>query len=281
MTVRIVTDSSSDIPADLAQELGITIVPLYVRFGEEVFRDRVELSEEKFYQRMEEDPTPPITSQPSPGDFAQVYQELSQETDEIVSIHISSKVSGTCNSALRGKDATRRGCHIEVIDSSSVSMGLGLITMAAAKAAQMGENMQRVMQTVRQSIPHTHIFGLFDTLKYLARGGRIGKAKGLLGAVLNVKPLLTMRDGEICPMGLARTRSRGLERLLDLAKGLLSIQDLAIVHSTSPDEAKSFAQRLISLVNRKDIHIARLGPALGAHGGPGTLLLALRQAGEE
>jgi len=156
-------------------------------------------------------------------------------------------------------------------------MGLGLIAITAAKAAMAGESLQAVMEEIRQCIPRIRLLGVFDTLKYLLLGGRIGKAKALLGSVLNVKPLLTMRDGELLPAGLARTRSKGIDRLFDLVKNALNIQELAIVHSTTPDEAGSLKERIASIFDRERIHIARLGPALGVHGGPGALILALME----
>jgi DegV family protein with EDD domain len=277
MTVRIVTDSTSDLSPQVAKELGITVVPVYVRFGEKVYRDGVDISQDEFYQKLVGSPVHPSTSQPSPSDFADVYSKLSKETDEIVSIHLSSKVSGTYDSALRGWELAQAKCHIEVVDSLSVSMGLGLIAIAAARLAKTGEGLHEVMNEVEQAISGTHIFGLFDTLKYLLLGGRIGRVKALLGTLLNVKPLLTMRDGELSPIGLARTRANGIERLFDFVRDALSVQELAIVHSTTPDEASSLRERLVSFFPRERVHVARLGPALGVHGGPGTLLLAFRE----
>ena len=277
MTVKIVTDSTADLPVLLAQELGITVVPVYVRFGQKVYRDRVDISETEFYQKLVESPVHPTTSQPSPADFADVYKKLSREADEIVSIQVTSKLSGTYNSALQGRELAEMGHPIEVVDSLSISMGLGLIAITAAKAAMAGESLQAVMEEIRQCIPCIRLLGVFDTLKYLLLGGRIGKAKALLGSVLNVKPLLTMRQGELLPAGLARTRSKGIDRLFDLVKNALNIQELAIVHSTSPDEAGSLKERIASIFDRERIHIARLGPALGVHGGPGALILALME----
>ncbi|MDH5695599.1 MAG: DegV family protein [Dehalococcoidia bacterium] len=277
MTVKIVTDSTCDLPAQLAQELGITVVPVYLRFGEKVYRDGVDISQDEFYQKLVESSVHPSTSQPTPADFADVYRKLAKETDEIVSIQVTSKLSGTYNSALQGKELVRAGCHIEVVDSLSVSMGLGLITIAAARLANAGENLRRIEEEVKLAIPRIRMLGVFDTLKYLLRSGRLGKAKALLGSMLNVKPLITMRDGELFPAGQVRTRSKGIDRLLDLVKNALNIQELAIVHSTTPDEAGSLKERIASIFDRRWIHIARLGPALGVHGGPGTLILALRE----
>jgi len=277
MTVKIVTDSTSDLSPQVARELGITVVPVYVRFGERVYRDGVDISEDEFYQKLVESPIHPATSQPSPADFADVYKKLSREVDEIVSIQVTSKLSGTYNSALQGKELVKTGCRIEVVDSLSVTMGLGLIAMAAARLAEAGESLPVVMEEIRQCIPRIRLLGVFDTLKYLLRSGRIGKAKALLGSMLNVKPLLTMRDGELFPAGQVRTRSKGIERLFDLVKNALNIQELAIVHSTTPDEAGSLRERVASIFDRGRIHVARLGPALGVHGGPGALIVALRE----
>jgi DegV family protein with EDD domain len=277
MTVRIVTDSTSDISPRVAEELGITVVPVYVRFGEKVYRDGVDISQDEFYQKLAQSPVHASTSQPSPGDFADVYSRLSKETEEVVSIHLSSKVSGTYDSALLGRELAQTKCHIEVVDSLSVSMGLGLITMAGARLAKTGESLQEVMNEIGQAVSNTRIFGVLDTLKYLLMGGRIGKAKALLGTLLNVKPMLAMRNGELVPTGLARTRVKGIERLFDFVKNAFNVQELAIVYSTTPDEASPLREWLAAILSDEQIHLARLGPALGVHGGPGTLLLAFRE----
>jgi len=279
MTVKIVTDSTSDLPSPIAQQLGITVVPVYVRFGEKVYRDGVDISQDEFYQKLVTSPIHPTTSQPTPADFAGVYSKVSREAEEVLSIHLSSKTSGTYSSALQGRELAETGRRIEVVDSFSVSMGLGLIIMAAARLAKSGESLQVVMEEIKQAISNTRLLGVFETLKYLLLGGRISKAKVLLGSVLNVKPVVTMRDGVLCPAGLVRTRSKGLERLFDLVRTTLNVEEIAIVHSTTPDEASLLRERIASVFDKKLIHIARLGPGLGVHGGPGTLILALRQKG--
>ena len=165
MTVKIVTDSSADLPAELVQELGITVVPLYLRFGEEVYRDRIDITEDEFYQRLSRDPVHPSTIQPTPQDFVDFYQKLLPEADGIVSIHISSKLSGTCNSALQGKELIERKCPVEVIDSQATTMGLGLIAMIAARAAKAEKVLPEVVEEVKQAIPDIHFLALFDTLE--------------------------------------------------------------------------------------------------------------------
>ena len=277
MLVRIVTDSTADLSPDLVHELGITVVPVYVRFGHDSYRDGIDISREEFYERLVTSQVHPTTSQPTPADFIQVYKKLSKETDKIVSIHVSGKLSGTYNAALQGKEMTNAKCDIDVIDSESVTMGLGIITLAAARLAASGANLQKVTDEARQAISETHLLGLFDTLKYLLLGGRIGRAKALLGGILNVKPILTLRDGELHPVGNVRTRAKGVERLSDFVKNVLGIQELAVVHTTTPDEAVTLKDRFNSLVDSSRLHLARLGPALGVHSGPGLLAVVLRK----
>lgn len=279
MTIKIVTDSTADIPSALAKELGITVVPLYVRFGDETYRDRVDITEDEFYQRLMNDPIHPNTSQPTPQDFVNVYRELSQQADGIVSIHISSKLSGTCNSALQAKELVATECPVEVVDSEMVSMGLGLLAIEAATIANSGKGLQQVVEEVKQLISSTHVWALFDTLKYLALGGRIGKAKALLGSILNIKPVLVVKDGEMAPAGQVRTRAKGIGVLCDFVNKVIDIQDLAIVHSTTPDEAQALTDRIGAMFDKDRIRLARLGPALGVHAGPGALVVALRGKG--
>jgi len=276
MPVKIVTDSSADLPDQLVKELGIAVVPLYVRFGEEVYRDRVSISEDEFYERLIHDPVHPTTVQPGPQDFVEVYQKESAGADGIVSIHISSKLSGTCNSAMMGKDMMGGECPIEVIDTLAVTMGLGLIVIAAAEMAKAGESMDKIVAEVKKAIPQIHLLALFDTLKYLLLGGRIGKAKALLGSILNVKPILTLKDGEVVPAIQARSRAKGMDKLFDFVKDAADIQDLAVVYSTTPDEAQALAERLGSVYGQKKIRIARMGPVLGVHMGPGMLIAVFR-----
>jgi len=178
MTVKIVTDSLSDITSDIAQGLGITIVPLTVSFGRESFLDRVTITTDEFYYRLAHDPIWPTTTQPPPGDFVNIYNKLAKETDEILVVTLSSKLSGTYESALNARSLVEKECRIEVIDSLTVAMGLGLIVIAAAKAAQAEANLDEVADMVHRAMPRSHLIAYFDTLKYLAKGGRIGKAQG-------------------------------------------------------------------------------------------------------
>ena len=277
MTIKIVTDSTADLPPVLTKELGITVVPLYVRFGDETYRDGVDITGDEFYKRLLTDPIHPNTSQPTPQDFTNVYRELSQKADGIVSIHISGKLSGTCSSALQAKEVVAAECPVEVIDSKTTSMALGLIVMAAVKIANTGASVKQVAEEIRQVVTDVKLLVTFDTLKYLAKGGRIGKAKSMLGSVLNVKPLLAIKEGEFVPVAQVRSRSKGIDKLFDFAIGTPNVEDMAVIYSTTSDEAESLASRIGTEIKLEQVRIARLGPVLGVHGGPGVLAVAFRQ----
>jgi DegV family protein with EDD domain len=278
MPVKVVTDSTADLPPTLAEELGITVVPIYVRFGDKVYRDRVDISEDDFYERLTRDPVHPNTTQPTPQDFADVYQKLSQEAEGIISIHISAKLSGTYNSALQAKEMIEGKCPIEVVDSETLTMSLGLIVIVAAQMANAGESMDKIVEEVKQAIPQIHLLFLLDTLKYLAKGGRIGKVNALLGSVLSIKPILSIKDGELVPVSKVRTRTKGIDKLFDFVENAGDIQDLAVVYNTTPDEAQNLAERIGSVFDKEKIRIARVGPGLGVHGGPGAMIVAVRGA---
>jgi len=276
LTVKIVTDSTADLPPQLARELGITVVPVYVRFGDEIYRDRVDISEDEFYHRLLHGHIHPTTTQPTPKDFIDVYKNLVGQADGIISIHVSRKLSDTYNSALLGKEFVEKECPIEVIDSKLVTMGLGQLVIAAKYLAESERGLNQVVEEVKHIIPSIHVLGLLDTLKYLALGGRIGKVQALLGSVLNKKPMLTIKDGELLPAGRFRSRAKGIDRLFDFVKNAVDVQDLAIVYNTTPDEAQALVGRMASMFPKERIRLAKLGPALGVHAGPDILFVAFR-----
>jgi len=282
MTVKIVTDSGSDITQDEAKNLGITVVPLYLRFGEEVYRDGVDIDRPEFYHKLLASPVQPFTSSPSPGDFARVYEEATRETDEIVSIHLTAKHSSTYNAALLGKEiAAKKGCRIEVIDSRGLTMWQGLVALDATKAAEARCNLHQVIDRVRETINQLRALAFLDTLAYAGRGGRLGKAISAIESVLKVKPLLTLRDGELHPAGLVHTRSKGMERIREFLRSALHIEELAIVYSTTPDEAQALADYVILLFPNLVPRIVRLGPAIGVHAGPGALVAVVKESGRD
>jgi len=278
MAVKIVTDSLSDIDGDLIAELGITVVPVYVRFGKDVYRDRVEMTTEEFYRRLVRDPAFPTTTQPRPVDFADVYRELAKETDEILVITLSSKLSGTYQSAVQAKSMVSGQCRIEVIDTRTVVMGLGLIVISAVKAARAGANLDEMVDFARKAIPRSHSVMSFDTLKYMVKGGRIGKAEGLVGSLLSVKLILTLRDGEVAPLARVRSRSAGMDYLYNYVAGIPQIEGLAVEHATTPDEAARLVERLGAIFPREQIYTATVSPVIGTYVGPHVLSVSVLEA---
>ena len=281
MAVKIVTDSLSDMTSDIAQGLGITVAPLTVSFGQESFLDRVTITTDEFYYRLTRDPIWPKTTQPPPGDFVNIYNKLAEETDEILVITLSSKLSGTYESALNAKSMVKGKCRIEVIDSLTVAMGLGLIVITAAKSAQAGANLDQVTELVRSAMSRSHLIAYFDTLKYLAKGGRIGKAQELLGAMLLIKPILTVKDGEMSPVTKLRTRAAGMNYLYNSATSFPHIEELAVEHATTPDDTDKLVERLSSVFPKERIYRSTISPVVGTYAGPGAMAVSVLEAEKE
>jgi DegV family protein with EDD domain len=278
MKVQVITDSTSDIPQATAKKLGIRIIPIYLRFGDKTYRDGIDISIDEFYSMLASSPVHPATSQPNPEDFTDVYKEYCDTTDGIVSIHISSKISGTFNSATIARNTLRSRCPIEVIDSKLNSGGLGLVAMAAARLAQAGAGFSEVVNETRRAINEVRMFGMFETIKYLAHSGRVNKTIARASNILNVMPLLTFRDGEIVRTGLVRAISKGTDKIYAFVKNNAPISELIIVHSKVADRANQLKIRLGEFIQEEKISVAELGAGLGVHGGPGVLLAALRRA---
>jgi len=275
MTVKIVTDSLSDITSNLAQKLGVTVVPLTVSFGRESFLDRVEITTDEFYRRLSQESIFPTTTQPAPGVFVEVYNKLAKETNEILTIVLSSKLSGTFQSATNAKAIVGDGCRIEVIDSQKVAMSLGLVVIAAAKIAKAGANLDELIKAVNGMITRSHLIAYFDTLKYLAKGGRIGKAQGFLGSMLSVKPILTIKDGEMAPLTRVRSRAAGIDYLYDYVASLPKIEGLAVEHCTTLDDAERLIERLGALFPKEQIQLSTISPVVGTYAGPNALAVSI------
>ncbi len=266
--VRIVTDSASDIPPEVAQDLQISIVPMYVRFGTEVYRDGADLKTDEFYRKLVASRTVPTTSAPKMKDFSEVYDRLAEETDEILSIHLSSSFSSAYEIALRASGRTKKECHVEVIDSRTAAMGLGLVAIAAAKQAQKGISLQQIVKTVKGATLRARVYVCFETLEYLRMGGRIGKAESLLGSPIKVHPIVGLEDGEIKPLGRERSRSKALERLCDLVSESANVSSLAVEQGAAPNEADRLHSRLTALYPGKPIYASMVGSAVAVHTGP-------------
>ena len=280
MKVQVITDSTSDIPREMADKLGIRVVPIYVRFGDKTYRDGVDIQNDEFYSVLASSPVHPATSQPNPEDFTSVYNEYCDSAEGIVSIHISSRISGTFNSATMAKKTLKSRCPIEVIDSKMNSGGLGLVAIAAARVAQSGAGFSEVMDEAKKAVNEVRMFGMFETMKYLARSGRVNKTIATASRILNVMPLLTFHDGEIVRAGLVRAVSKGADKIYDFVRNNIPISELVIIHSKVEDQANRLKHRLSEFIEEEKISIAELGAGLGVHGGPGVLLAAVRKASD-
>lgn len=280
MAVKIVTDSTADLPSDIVNELGITVVPANVRFGNVAYKDGVDLTTDEFFDKLVNGPDFPTTSQPSIGEFKDAYERVSDGADGIVSVHVSGKLSGTMNSATQGANQADVDCPIEVLDTRQASMGSGLVAMAAARAAQDGASVEETANAARGAIARSQCFALLDTLEYLIKGGRIGKARGAIGRMLRIKPMIILRDGEVNDLAKERARSRAVARLRRTAEEFSPLAAVAVMYSTNPDEASALAADLAPLLSDgADAPMtARFGPALGTYVGPNSLGITLLSA---
>ncbi len=279
MAIRVVTDSTSDLPPEVAERWHITVLPCYVVEGDVTYKDGVDLSHDQFYHLLTSGSSLPTTAQPSAADFQQVYEELLDQGHQIISIHVSGKLSGTLNSAEQAKASLAEAAPIEIIDSQLASIPLGLAVVAAAEQAEQADSYQQVAWKVRQDLPLTHCFFLLDTLEYLQKGGRIGRAQAFLGSMLSVKPILKLQEGEAHPVERPRTWDRGVRRMLELVRELAPVRQLAVIHSTDPGRAADLREQLSDLLPADQVINARFGPTLGTYLGPNALGVALTQTG--
>jgi DegV family protein with EDD domain len=268
--VRIVTDSTADLTKEQQQAAGISVVPLNVHFGDQVFRDHVDLTSDEFFHRLKASPQLPRTSQPSVGVFEETYRRLREDGDEIVSVHLSSKVSGTYNSALMAAKAVDEKA-IEVVDSLSTSMALGFMALEGARLARAGRDRGTIAERLRALVIRARVICVVDTLTYLERGGRIGKARALLGSLLNVKPILQLKDGEVVPVGRARGRPQALNKLVELLERDGHVSQLAIMHGAAQADAEQLRERVAASYPGLDILLTEIGAVLGTHTGPGVI----------
>ena len=269
--VKVVTDSVSDLPSEVVEDMGITVIPLNVHFGTELYKDGVELTAEEFYHKLENSSTLPTTSAPGPGFFAEVFDKLAEECNEILAVFLSHKFSATYDSALQGIKLMKRKCQVEVVDSTLGIMGQGLLVIEAARKALAGASLSELAVVVSETIPKVHIRVTLDTLKYLAMGGRIGKAQSLLASMLRINPILGIKDGEAFPFARVRCRAKAIEWLYEFASGFNKVKALAVEYGTNAAEAKALAKRIASVFPKVPLYISNVGPVIGTHTGPSVL----------
>ena len=276
--VAIVTDSCASIPEDLIEKLQIHWVPYYIHRGAEVLRDLVTINRKDFYRWLPSAKELPHTASPGPGDYLKLYEKLSTEhqVEEIVSIHMTSKGSGAYQAALAAKDMILERIpelKISVIDTLNVSMCHGWMVIEAAREALKGANLASVVNKVKAMIPITQMLQTADTLKYLYMGGRIGKAKHLVASLLDIKPIISMKDGIIVPLGQARSRKRVYKLMVDKLEAAVESSNkikIAYVHAAAREEAEKLKVMVEDRLTCVESLICELTPALGVHTGPGT-----------
>jgi DegV family protein with EDD domain len=268
MTIRVVTDSACDLPQDLADELGIEIVPLTIRFGEESLVDRRDLSPTEFWARVAQSPVLPETAAPSPGAFEDAYRRAAAGgADAVVCISLSSALSATFQAAQLAARAVEGVVPVHVVDSRAVSLGQGLMAVAAARMAKQGKGLDDCVGAADDLVPRTRTYAALDTLENLKKGGRIGSAQALLGSVLSIKPIIEVAEGKVEPESKQRTRSKSLRYLVDKVRHFPRVEDLAVMHGDAPDVDEVLDQ-LGAVYPRDEIVVGQVGAVIGTHSGP-------------
>lgn len=276
--IKIVTDSTANLPPDIVAKYSIHVIPLRVIFGSDTRLDGVDINTEDFYRLLEASDELPRTSQPPSAEFFELYSGLLQEDTEIVSIHISSALSGTVNSAQAAREMLPNPGQVRVVDTRFTAMATGMMTIAAAEAALTGRTSQEILAMLDRMIQGTTLYLVVDTLKYLAKGGRIGGAAAFLGSALSIKPLLSIQDGRVEPIEKIRTKSKATSHMIDLLEQKLGHETpiwTAAIHTNALPDAEMLLDRVRSRFNCTRTYVADAGPTLGTHVGPGCLALAM------
>lgn len=281
MSIRVVTDSNCDLPAEVLREYGIVVVPLYINIGTDSYVDGVEMSRKEFYEGLPSFKAHPTTSVPGPGQFVEAYSRLAAEgATEILSIHISASLSAVVNSArLAVEDADL--VPVTIIDSGNLTLGTGLLALKAAQAAREGRSLSDIVALLEDQIQRTYCFAALDTLEFLRRSGRLTRFQSALGSVLRVKPLLKMHDSNI-DMERVRTRKKAIERVIELTRELGPLEELTLVHTHAPEEAEALRRQALSLFPPgREVMSAEVTPVIGAHIGPGVVGFVAIQAQDQ
>ncbi|NLY55386.1 MAG: DegV family protein [Firmicutes bacterium] len=275
--VAIVTDSTADVPAEFLEKYEIHVVPLYVHFGNKSFKDGVELPPQTFFPMLKESMETPTTSQPAVGEFVRLYEKLISEGKKVVSIHISSVLSGTFQSASLAKLSVPAG-QVEVIDSANVTLSLGWQVIAAAEAAAKGWDLDDIVTLVREVGSQVKLYFAIDTLEYLYKGGRIGKVAAFLGTMLNFKPIITIENGGLVPYARVRSHKQVISKLVQLAEEALQTRGkirIGVIHTAAPEKAAELRERLKDKLGLPELPlVTEAGAVLGTHVGPGALAIA-------
>ncbi len=269
--VKILTDSTADLPRDVIETLGITVLPITIHLDQKNLRDGIDTTAEDFPARLLHASTPPTTSSPSLRQFQEAFAELTQQNGEVLAIHVSSKLSQTFRTAKRAATPLLGRSKIVVIDSQLITVGLGMLVSAAAQAAADGASLEEVVKLVRGMIPRIYIGFFVETLDFLERGGRIGKAQAMLGAMLNIKPLLILEEGEIVALEKVRTRAKAIEKLVEFITEFTRIERMVILHSTTPEDVTLLIEQINLVLPNMNIKVEQYGPVTATYLGTNAL----------
>jgi DegV family protein with EDD domain len=274
--IRVVTDSSTDLPQTLADEHDVAVVPLTIRFGDQEFVDRADLTHDQFWVQLATSGQLPETAAPSAGSFQDAFELAHKEgADGIVAVCLSAELSATYQSAVIAAERVADRVPVRVVDSGSVTMAAGFQVLCAARAAAAGADLDEVVAAAEDVRSGTNVFASLDTLEFLKRGGRIGAAQAFFGGILNVKPLITLADGAVAPAGRVRTRSKALAAIVEHVAGLGEVQELAVLHGAA-DDVDELTTMLSTHFPAERIISAELGPVVSTHTGPGVIGVAYR-----
>ena len=273
--IKIVVDSTADIPAALREQYDITVVPVLAQFGNQTFRDDVDITRDEFYARLIASPEPPKTAAPSVGMFEEAFRRVAADGSDVLSISVAGALSGTYNAARQGAQLVE-GARIMCVDSLTATMSFGLLALQAAKAIRAGASLEDAVALIEQQRTRAVLYVALDTLRYLEKGGRIGRMRALLGTLLSVKPIMEVRNAEIVPIEQVRTSRRVPPRLVELGQSRGDFADLAVLYTTTRDTAEQMADlcAAVGLMPRAQIYVVQATGVLGVHTGPGALGLA-------
>ena len=276
--IRVVTDSACDIPEEIAGRLHIDIVSLSIRFGDEEFTDRVDLTPEEFWAKCKASKTLPETAAPSPGAFQAAYERAKADgCDGVIVVSLSALLSATHQSAVLGAEALAGSLDVRVVDSKAVTMALGLMAIDVAELAATGADLDQLVVHAQSLVPKVGVVAMLDTLEHLIKGGRVGGARALLGQVLSIKPLLELKDGVVAEAGRQRTRTKALVAIAETAKSHAPLRRLALVHGAS-SEVKALEALVEDVATEFELIVTDMGPVVGTHGGPGIIGLCWVEA---
>lgn len=273
--LKIVTDSVSDIPVKVVQSLDVTVVPLVIHFGIETFRDGIDIGRDEFYSRLQTESILPKTSSPSAGTFTETFDRLGEESNEILAVFLSRKFSATYDTALKSLELMKSKCRIKVLDSTLGAMGQGLLVIEAAEKAQTGAGLDEVVQHLHKIIPQIHVRASLSNLRYLAKGGRIGKAQAFLASTLKINPILGIKDGEAFPITKLRSREKATEWLYKYILSFENVKALAIEYGTNRNEASGLMERVANVFPGSALYVSQINPVIGTHTGPESLIVSI------